>query len=133
MAIQDEGTGCTVTFATTGFAAYLLSVGGPAAERIAIETTHMGTTGSHTFQPGDLVSRTLDLEFAFDPSLSPPMHSAAETVTVRFPVPSGLTNGATWAASMFFTGYTPGAAIGERMTASATLQISGAVTITAAS
>ncbi len=57
----------------------------------------------------------------------------AETVTIRWPTPAGLTNGATWVASCFMTGYQPGAQIGELMTASATLKVSGAVTITPAS
>lgn len=94
----------------------------------------MGTTTNHTFMPADLVDRgEINLTFHFDPSLTPPIASAAETVTVRWPTPAGLSNGATWVATCFMTNYTPGAQIGELMTATATLKVSGAVTITAAS
>ncbi len=134
MPISDEGTGVVMTFGTSAFAAYLASVDGPSMSREAIQTSHMGTTLNHIFMPADLVDRgEINVEFHFDPSLTPPIAGAAETVTIRWPTPAGLTNGATWVSSCFMTGYTPGAQIGELMTASATLKVSGAITITAAS
>ena len=134
MPISDEGTGVAIVFATSGFSARLQSVDGPNMSRESINTTHMGTTTALTFMPADLVdSGDLTLTFHFDPSLTPPINAAAETVTITWPVPAGLSAGATWVASAFMTGYQPGAQIGELMTAQATLKISGAITITAAS
>lgn len=134
MPISDEGTGVVMTFGTSAFAAFLASVDGPSMSRESIQTSHMGTTTNHTFMPADLVDRgEINLEFHFDPSLTPPIALAAETVTIRWPTPAGLTNGATWVGTAFMTNYTPGAQIGELMTASATLKVSGAITITAAS
>lgn len=134
MAISDIGTGTTITFGTSGFSAYLASIDGPSMHRDAVETTHMATSINKTFMPGDLVDRgEINITVHFDPSLTPPIASAAESVTIRWPLPSGLTNAATWVGSAFMTDYTPGAEIEGLMTASATLKISGAVTITAAS
>lgn len=133
MAISDEGTGVAIAFATTGFSARLQSVDGPSMSRPAIETTHMGTTTGKTFMPGDLPDYgEITLTVHHDPSLTPPINSAAETVTMTWPIPAGLTTGAIWAGTAFMTGYTPGASIGELMTAQVTLKISGLLSITAA-
>ncbi len=133
MPVTDEGHGCSITFGTSAFTGVLLAVNGYNFSRPAIETSKMSTSTNHTFMPADLVDRgEIELEFEFDPSLTPPIASATETVTITFPVPSGLSTGATWAASAFMTNYAPAARIGERMQASATLKVSGAVTITPA-
>lgn len=134
MPISDIGTGTTITFGTSGFAARLMDVDWGGIKRAAVQTTHMGTTSNHSFMPGDLVDRgEIGLTFHFDPSLTPPIASAIETVTITWPVPAGLTNGATWAASCFMTDYKPGAKIETLMEATATLKVTGAITITAAS
>lgn len=134
MAISDVGTGVSISFGTSGFSARIQEVGGPSMSREAVKTTHLGTTGSHIFMPADLVDGgEVTLTIHHDPSLTIPISSAAETVTITWPVPAGLTNGATWAASMFMTGYNPGAQVDELMTAQVTLKVSGAITPTPAS
>ena len=133
MPVTDEGHGCSITFGTSAFAGVLLAINGYAFSRPSIETSKMSTTTNHTFMPADLVDRgEIELEFEFDPSLTPPIASAAETVTITFPVPSGLSTGSTWAASAFMTNYAPSAISGQRMPATAPLKVSGAVTITPA-
>lgn len=133
MPVTDEGRGTTILFGTSAFSANLLAINGFGFSRAAIETTRMNTSTNRTFMPEDLVDRgELELELEFDPSLTPPIASAAETVTITFPVPSGLTTGATWAASCFATNYSGAVRIAERMQCTLTLKISGAVTITAA-
>ncbi len=134
MPIQDVGTGTSITFGTSGFSARVASIDGPGFSRTSVETTHLSTTGNRTHMPGDLVERgELTLSVHHDPSLTPPIAAAAETITITWPIPSGLTNAATWVFSAFCTGYSPSVAIDELMTASLTLKISGGVTITAAS
>jgi len=133
MPVTDEGTGVAIVFGTSGFSARVVDVDGPSLHRDAIETTHISSTLNKIFMPADLVDRgEIGITFQFDASLTPPIASAAETVTITWPIPSGLTNGATWAASCFMTDYSPSASIGEIMTAKGTLKISGAVTINAA-
>ena len=131
--MPDVGTGTSITFGTSGFSAALISVDGPSSSREAVETSTMATTNSHTFMPADLVDRgEVSLTFEFDPDLEPPIDQAAETITITWPIPSGLSNGATWVFSGFMTDYNPGASIDERMEASGTLKISGDITVTAA-
>lgn len=134
MAISDIGTGTSISFGTSAFSARLVEVEWGGLKRASIQTTIMGTTSNHTFMPGDLVDRgELNLTFHFDPSLTPPIAGAIETVTITFPVPAGLTNGASWAASCFMTDYKPSSKIETLMEATATLKITGAITIVAAS
>jgi hypothetical protein len=54
-------------------------------------------------------------------------------VTITWPVPAGLTNAATWVFSGFMTDFKPSSHIEQLMEATATLKVSGGVTITAAS
>lgn len=132
--MADVGTGTSITFGTSGFDANLLSIDGPSSTRESVETSHMGTTGDHTFMPADLVDRgEVSLTFEFDPDKEPPIDQAAETITITWPVPSGSSNGATWQFTGFMTDYSPGAAIDERMEASATIKISGDINFTDAS
>jgi hypothetical protein len=134
MAISDIGTGTRITFGTSGFSAKLMSVEGPDMKRPSIQTTDMSTTNNHTFMPGDLVDRgEAQITVQFDPSLTPPIAGAAETVTITWPVPAGLTNAATWVFSGFMTDFKPSSHIEQLMEATATLKVSGGVTITAAS
>ena len=134
MPIQDVGTGTSITFGTSGFSARVASIDGPGFSRTSVETTHLSTTGNRTHMPGDLVERgELTLSVHHDPSLTPPIRQAAETVTITFPVPSGLTNPATCVFTAMCIGYSASIAIDELMTASMTLKGSGAPTITAAS
>lgn len=132
----DVGTGTSLVFGTSGFAAYVLNVQGPGIERAVVETTHMQTTGGKTFRPGDLYDGgELNLDVAHDPSISPPMlnQEQPETITVTWPVPYGLTNGATWVFTGFMTSYNPTAPLEDKMTASVTIKITGSLAITAAS
>ena len=134
MPISDVGTGVSIVFGTSGFAARIQEVGGPSMSREAVKTTHLGTTGSHIFMPADLVDGgEITLTVHHDPSLTPPISGPAETVTITWPIPASLTTGAQWAASCFMTGYNPGATVDELMTAQVTLKVSGAISITPAS
>jgi len=124
--MANTGNGTTITFGTSSFSANLLSVGGPGRSRGSIETSHMGTTTSHTFIPDDLVDNgEVSLEFEFNGYDTPPINGAVETITIAW----GGT-GDTWAFSGFMTNYEPSAAMGDRMTATATLKVTGDITIT---
>lgn len=122
------GTGASVTF-DTGFLAEILSIDGPGVSRPAIDTTHMTTTGARTYIPGSLYDPgTADVEIAFAPETTPPYASAAETVTFTF-TSAGAGGTTTWAASGFLTNISPSIPLEERATATATLQLSGVITI----
>jgi len=127
--MAEQGTGTTLTFGTSGFTSELLSIGGPGWSRESVDTAHMGTTTSLSFEPADLYDGgELTVEFAFDPSKTPPLTAVVETITVDW---AGLGAGQIWSFSGFMTNYEPGsAAINERMTASATLKVTGDISIT---
>lgn len=137
----DIGTGISIVFGTSGFTAQVLDVGGPGFKREAIDIAHMGTAapgagvmGNRPKMPGDLVDVTeLTLEVHFNPSTRPPIHSVAETITITFAVPAGLTNPATWVFSGFVTGWDPKMPLEGKMTATLVLAVNGGVTVTAAS
>lgn len=130
----DIGTGTTVTFGTSSFSANITNVGWSGIERPAIDTTHLGTTTARTFMPGDLFDPgELSLDIQFNPDNYPPITGAAETITVRFPIPAGLSNGATWVASGFMTSFELGNPLEELMTATMGVKFTGNITPTDAS
>lgn len=118
------GYGITITFAS-GFLAEIIDTTPPEISRESIDTTHTTTAdGAMTFIPSDLIDYgEASVELNFDESEVPPIESAAETVVINFP------SGATWTFSGFLTNYAPSAPIDDRMTASATLKVSGKITI----
>ena len=120
------GTGTTITMAS-GFFAEILGINYTGISRPVIDTSHMGTTTAMTYTPGNLADfGELQVEMAFAPGTEPPWNSAAETVTVTW-ADSGA---ATWAASGFMSGFEATAPLEERSTASATVKLSGDVTVT---
>ena len=129
---QDVGTGITIAFGTSSFSADLLSLNGSAIERGEYETTHMGTTGSKTFSPMDLIDQgEIEMEFAFDPDAQPPIGGATETITITFPLPAGGLTSATLIGSGFVKSWTWGAELEEKMTGSATVRWASAPAWTA--
>lgn len=129
----DTGFGMTITF-SSGFFAKIRVVSWNNMSRAAIDTSHAGTSnGEMTFIPSDLVDPGgLQIEGLFDHNTEFPTGSAAETVTVTFPLASGEASAATWVASGFLTDASFSAPYDGVVTFSATLKFSGAITVTAA-
>ena len=124
--VMDVGTGTIIAFGTSGFAAEVLSLNGNDITRPDVDVTHMGSTTYMEYQPGDLADGgSIEMEIGFDPDSQPPVTSAAETITITFPLPSG---GAT-SATFVFTGYVSTwswtAPLEEVMTASITIKVDG--------
>ena len=131
--MADSGFGTLCDFGS-GFVGEIIDVGWEGMSRAAIETTHNATSpAKKTFRPSDLVDMgELRLTINFDPDDDPPIDAAAATVIVTWPVPDGLTTGATWQASAFMTGLSITSQQEDRMTAQVTLKYSGDITVTAA-
>jgi len=120
----DIGTGITITFETSGFTAQILDVTPPGMSRESIDVTHQGTTGQKIFTPGDLYDPgELSFDIHFNPDTTPPVGSAAETITIRYP------SGSTWQFTGFCTGYAPSAPLEDKMTGTVTVKVTGAITI----
>lgn len=127
-------TGTSVAFATSGFAMNIDSIEPPNSSREAINTSHLGTTSSHTFTPSDLVDNgELNFNGHFDPDLVPPRNGAAEQITITWPLESGESTAATWVFSGFLTNYQPTGSNEEKATCTATFKITGDITQNAAS
>lgn len=122
----DVAVGITIVFGTSGFSAQITDMNPPPWAREALETTHQGTaTPARTWTPADLGDwGEMSIDFFFEPATSPPHDDAAETITITFP------NATTWAFEGFMTGYEPGAVLNTLMTGTATVKVSGDVTIT---
>lgn len=122
------GTGTTLTMPVSSFAAVIISLDGPGNERASVDTTTMATTSNMTKIPASLVDGgTLTLEVEFDGTVDPPIDAAIETAMVIDWAGLGTLN--KWTFGGFCTGFTPTASIDERMTASMTIEVSGAITI----
>jgi hypothetical protein len=101
----DTGHGATITFGTSALAFNTLSIGLGTPTRAAIDKTHLGTTGQREFMAGDLEDAgEMSVNFQFDPGATAPVTStAAETVTVTFPLTTGAATAATYAGTGLIT------------------------------
>lgn len=105
--MADTGNSATIAFGTTGFTAAFVVIGGATITRPRINDSHLATTNLETHMPGDLADPgEQECEFHYNPNTQPPILNAAETITVTYPVPAGLTNGATKAGTGFVTEWT---------------------------
>ena len=128
MPSTDEGQGTKILFGTTGFVSNVDNIDTSGLSREAFDTSHLLTEDAKTFEPTDLVdSGEIGLELHFDPDEFPPINQPSEIVTITWPIPAGSANGATWTFTAFMTNFDAGAAKGEKMTASATLKVSGTI------
>lgn len=110
--MPDTGNLASITFGTSGFTASLTSIKPGAIKRPRINTSHLSTTSASGEQyiPGDLPDYDeSEIEGQYNPNDQPPFNGAAETITITFPVPSGLSTGATLAGSGFVTEFAIGA------------------------
>lgn len=122
--MADTGFGITIAF-QSGFLAEIIDVTPPERTRDEIETTHTATTnGIKTFIMSDLIDNgELQVELNFDETESPPIDQAFSACVITF------SSGTTWSFSGALKSYAPAAPIDDRMTATVTIKVSGAITI----
>ena len=136
----DVTTGTTVTFGTSSFTAEIIDLAIGGVSRKSIDVSHMGTAaagaaefGNMPFIAGRLTDAgELAMELHFNPQTIPPIDLVEETVTITFPLVPGDTTPADYSFTGFFTGFDIGLPLDDKMTASATVKISGNVTVTIA-
>ena len=132
--MADLGTGASIVFATSGWTGEIASIEGPNETRESIDTTHLGTTVARTFIPADLIDGgEVSLTAWYDPDEPPPIKGATETITITFPVPSGLSAGATAQFSGFLTAVSRTIPLEEKMESSITIKVTGDITYADAS
>ena len=132
IAAADQGTGATIAFTTSSFAANITKIGGFDITRGSIETTHLGTTVSRTFQPEDLIDNgEVEIEGYYDPDTQPPITGPAETITITMPKPAAYSTAATAAGSGFCTSFAhPALEANKVMMFKAKFKWAGTVTFT---
>lgn len=125
--MADVGTGASIAFATSSYAAEVTAISLSGQSRDPYETTNLATTGGKTFAPGNLVmDGDIEIEFALDPDKTPPIDQAAESITITFPLPAGGISAATLIGTGFMTNYSIQMGLEEKMTGSATIRWDGA-------
>lgn len=131
--VADVGTGATLTFGTSSYATQILSVSYGGFEVPVVDTTYMGTTGYRTYIFGDLKEGgELTVSINYGPD-EPIPAGTKETVTLTFPIPAGLTNGATMAFSGGIRGGGFDLPLEDKMTGQFTIKVMDDVTFTDAS
>jgi hypothetical protein len=129
--MSDQGHGVAVAF-DTGYFAAIRSVQWSGMSRAEIDTTSYATTEAKTNQPAALYDPgSIEIEGFFAPATGPAIAdvggATAETCTVTW-TDSG---GTTWACSGFMSEFSIDAGSAEeRVMFSATLRLSGDITIT---
>ena len=104
-AVPDTGHGASVTFGTTSWSGKLIAIPTNLQRtRPRVDTTHLGTSGTRTYMPGDLDDlNEITLDVLFEGSVGlPATGTAAETITITFPLPGG---GAATAPNIAGTGF----------------------------
>lgn len=136
----DVGTGSSIAFATSAYAANLLSLDytGPSVE--TPDSSHMGTADSSP-AAGEFANRTkisgnlieggeFTAVFQFNPNDVIPVVGSSEVVTVTFPLPAGDATPANWAFPGIVTAYPPTIPLDDIMTVAVVIMVAGAVTKT---
>lgn len=129
--LLKRGSGATVETFTT--VAEVKTISGPSLSMETIDATHMESPSGYrewlpSFKDGGEV--TFDLNFL-------PATAAQTGITTDFAARTKRnwkivwpnTAGTTWSFSGYITGFTPSAAVGDILAASATIKVTGAVTI----
>lgn len=125
------GKGAVVKLAGTDISAYTDSISGVDNSTDMLETTSFGST-SKTFIGGLRNGSKINISGKWDSTLHGvinPLLGSASSSTWEFG-PAGSTVGnAKWTGNCFVESYEPGAQVGGLVTWSATLQVTGNVTI----
>ena len=133
---SDIGTGSKIKFGSTIPAMPIMSIAHSGIGTVDIKTSHLGTTGGHTYIPGDLYEPgEIKVEWQVDNATVsasgvtipfPPYKAAAQTFTVYL---TGTTAGKpTIAGSGFVKDVDYGAPNEELMTGSFSIKMSGNLT-----
>jgi len=134
----DIGTGGSITFGTSGFAPEVNNITWGGISREVIETSHLGTSpagdneiGSKTYLAGKLSDPgEISIEGNFDVREHPPIEEDPETITVKCPLYSGDSTQGQFAADGQMTEFELTIPTEDKMGFTATIKITGPITIT---
>ena len=136
MAIQDTGHGAAVAFGTSTFINARTKIKPSGYSLPEVRLPHLGLAdGVNTpGMAGDIATPDpVEVEVYRDPSISPPRR-VTETITLTYPIPSGLTNGATETFSATIVKVSQGELMSnDVMKQTLTLAVLGTITLVVAS
>lgn len=128
----DIGLGTTIAFHTSWFAK-VIDINLTGEKREAINITNMSSTAEEYIASRLVDAGELDVTVLYDQDKTPPISSAAETVTITLPLPSGKTSAGTIAATGFMIENSIAIPVKDKMTQSLKIKFTGARTYTASS
>tara|TARA_R110000824_G_scaffold401762_1_gene615155 strand:+ start:7552 stop:7950 length:399 start_codon:yes stop_codon:yes gene_type:complete len=131
MAITGNGT----TFSYAGGAvADVISISAPTVSTATIDTTNIASI-HRTFIAGTIDSGEMSLEIMYDPNSDTDIEDAWDNTAVAAPVFKpciiAFSDSATFTFDAILVGFSASVAIDDKVTASITLKITGAVTVAA--
>jgi len=131
MAITSNGT----TFSYDGGdVSDVLSISAPSVSVATIDTTNLGAV-HRTFIAGTIDSGEVSLEIMYDPNSDTDIEDAWDNTATAAPVSKTcvvtFSDSATYTFSAIITAFSTSVAIDDKVTASLTLKITGAVTVAA--
>lgn len=128
--VGDDGCGLTITWESSFFSGVIKSASWGGISRKAIDKSSTESPNSWMeFFPGCLKDPgELTVDIIFDPDDEPPISEDAETVTVNWPIPAGMTTGAAWSCSGFMTNYEATGPHDDMLTAKVTIKFTGTPT-----
>ena len=126
--LTEEGTGTTITFATSSFSADLTAISGLGGTREKIDVTDM-TDSRRDYIASRLIDSTdFTMEIGFVGTLDPEtlLKAVSETMTIDW---GGLSTGNKWAFTGFIVAFEVNAPLGDKMTGSITIHRNSDYTI----
>ena len=128
---DNEGTGATITFATSAFAAKVLGITIDGVTRSDIEDWDLASLSDKS-QPGKVRQfGTVTVEMEFDLNTEPPINAAAETITITQAIKSNEQTAAKLEGDGYINAYTGGFPWNERKTGTYTIKWTDGFTVTA--
>lgn len=133
--------GMTLTAGTSSWTAQLTGISHSGISRNSVDVSHLdlsapsaGKFGNMLFKPSDNSDPgELSIEGHYDPDDIPPIDAVAETWTVIFDLETGDSVTSKLAASGFMTNFEWTGSLGDRVSFTATVKLSGNITRTSAS
>lgn len=124
-------TGMTIAFGTSSWAGKVTSISRSGVARESRQTSHLGTSTWHTHVIGKLTEPgTCEIDVLYSPNDPPPSATAAETITITFPLGTGESGAATEVFSGAVIGFDWTGAMEELYTGTITVKVLGAPTYT---
>lgn len=132
----DVGTGARFVWNTSAWVPNKTVIRHNGISRAVIQTSHLLST-AHTFIPGDLINPgQVEYDMEWDPENPPPYTATAETCKIMYPMNGVFTTTATTGTdhvtfesfSAFWVSISKVIPLEDKITATVTVQLTGAIT-----